>query len=149
MRTGLVEAWWSRVCDGAEESEERLCAAHNLAYCRRRDVQYAVAARVEREVLDARRRMLGEEHPDTVMSASNLALSLSYQGKYVQAERIEREVVGKKRRVLGEENPDTLTSANNLEISLSTKGSTRRRSGSTGRCLMRGGGCWARVIPTR
>ncbi len=78
------------MCDGAEESEERLCAAHNLAYCRRRDVQFAVAARVEREALDARRRMLGEEHPDTLMSASNLALSLSYQGKYVEAELVRR-----------------------------------------------------------
>ena len=34
MRTGLGEAWWSRVCDQAEESEERLGAAHNLAECR-------------------------------------------------------------------------------------------------------------------
>ena len=24
MQTGLAEAWWSRVCDEAEESEERL-----------------------------------------------------------------------------------------------------------------------------
>ena len=43
MRTGLGEAWWSRVRDGAEESEERLCAAQNLARCRRRDGQYAEA----------------------------------------------------------------------------------------------------------
>ena len=34
MRTGLGEAWWSRVCDQAEESEERLCAGTNLAGCR-------------------------------------------------------------------------------------------------------------------
>jgi hypothetical protein len=34
MQTGLGEAWWSRMCDQAEESEERLCAAHNLAQCR-------------------------------------------------------------------------------------------------------------------
>ena len=31
MRTGLGEAWWSRVCDQAEESAERLSAANNLA----------------------------------------------------------------------------------------------------------------------
>ncbi len=30
MRTGLAEAWWSRVCEQAEESEERLAAAGNL-----------------------------------------------------------------------------------------------------------------------
>ena len=37
MLTGLGEAWWSRVCDEAEESAERLLAAHNLAECRLRD----------------------------------------------------------------------------------------------------------------
>ncbi len=31
MQTGLAEAWWSRVSDEAEESAERLAAAHNLA----------------------------------------------------------------------------------------------------------------------
>jgi cytochrome c5 len=31
MRTGLAEAWTSRVCDQAEDSVERLCAATNLA----------------------------------------------------------------------------------------------------------------------
>ncbi len=33
MRTGLGEAWWSRVFDQAEESKERLGAAHWLAEC--------------------------------------------------------------------------------------------------------------------
>ncbi len=40
MRTGLVGAWWSRVCDEAEESEERLAAAGNLAVARESDGQY-------------------------------------------------------------------------------------------------------------
>jgi hypothetical protein len=74
MRTGLGEAWWSRVCNEAEESEERLGAADNLAECRQRDGDYAEAQRIEREVLDVRRRVLGDEHPDTLMSAGNLAL---------------------------------------------------------------------------
>ena len=41
MRTGLAEAWWSRVRGEAEESAERLGAAHNLADCRCEDGQYA------------------------------------------------------------------------------------------------------------
>ncbi len=118
MRTGLGEAWWSRMCDQAEESAERLCAAHNLATCRLFDGEYAVAERIEREVLGVQRRVLGEEHPDTLESAGNLALSLSHQGKYGDAERIEREVLGARRRVQGEEHPGTLTSANNLAQSL-------------------------------
>ena len=80
--TGLGEAWWSRVCDQAEESAERLGAAHNLAACRVRDGEYAEAERIQREVLGVRRRVLGEEHPYTLTSAGDLAQSLSYQGKY-------------------------------------------------------------------
>ncbi len=124
MRTGLGEAWWSRVCDEAEESAERLCAAGNLAECRQGDGEYADAERIGREVLDVSRRVLGEEHPDTLASANNLAQSLSHQGKYAEAERIEREVLGVRRRVLGEEHPSTMTTrtASNLASSLLHQG---------------------------
>ena len=90
MQTGLAEAWWSRVCDEAEESEERLAAADNLAQVRSRDGQYAEAERIHREVLGVERRVLGEEHPDTLTSAGKLALSFFRQGKHAEAERIER-----------------------------------------------------------
>jgi hypothetical protein len=107
MRTGLAEAWWSRVCDQAEESEERLAAAANLADsdARKGQGQYAEAERIEQEVLGARRRLLGDEHPHTLRSAAKLALSLLFQGKHEQAERIEREVLGARRRLLGDEHP--------------------------------------------
>jgi hypothetical protein len=62
--------------------------------------------RVERDVPVARRRVLGEEHPDKLASAGYLASSLKDQGEYVEAEWIEREVFGGKRWVLGEEHPD-------------------------------------------
>jgi hypothetical protein len=127
MRTGLGDAWWSWVCDEAEESDERLCAAHNLAECRNHDGQYAEAERIGREVLDVWRRVLGEEHPGkehpgTLKIAGNLASSLSHQGKYADAERIEREGLDVWRRVLGAEHPDTLMAAANLESSLSRQG---------------------------
>jgi hypothetical protein len=51
MRTGLAEAWCSRVCDEAAECEERLLAAGNLAECRLHHGQYAEAERINREVL--------------------------------------------------------------------------------------------------
>ena len=59
MRTGLAEAWWSRVCAEAEESADRLAAAGNLAQARYSDGQYAEAERIEREVLGVRRRVFG------------------------------------------------------------------------------------------
>jgi hypothetical protein len=82
MRTGLAEAWWSRVCDEAEESEERLAAASHLAVARGRDGQYAEAERMHREVLGVQRRVFGEEHPSTLTSAAHVAYSLSYQGMF-------------------------------------------------------------------
>ena len=122
MRTGLAEAWWSRVCDEAEESEERLAAAHNLGNARDKDGKYADAERIHREVHAVRRRILGEEHRQTLESAGNLAPSLSRQGKHAEAERINREVLGAYRRVLGDEHPETLTSAGNLAASLLNQG---------------------------
>ena len=70
MRTGLAEAWWSRVCDEAEESKERLAAAGNLASSLSGQGKHAEAERIRREVLGTRRRVLGEEHPETLKSAT-------------------------------------------------------------------------------
>ena len=83
--------------------------------------KHAEAELIHREVLGARRRVLGEERPDTLASANNLASSLFRQGKHAEAERmlrIHREMFGVQRRVLGEEHPETLTSADNLALSL-------------------------------
>ena len=48
MQTGLAEAWWSRVCDEAKESVERLAAACNLAQARKSDGRYAEAELINR-----------------------------------------------------------------------------------------------------
>ena len=90
MQTGLAEAWWSRVCDEAEESAERLAAAGNLADARDSDGQYAEAERIQREVLGVQRRVLGEDHPATLTRANDLAESLLHPGKYAGAARIHR-----------------------------------------------------------
>ncbi len=59
MRTGLAEAWWSRVCGEEEEGEERRAAASNpiqsLTVARAVDKQYAAAERIQREVLGVQR----------------------------------------------------------------------------------------------
>jgi|LauGreDrversion2_3_1035106.scaffolds.fasta_scaffold112493_1 hypothetical protein len=46
---------------------------------------------MEREVLAARKRVMGAEHPDKLNAAGNLALSLSGQRKYAEAEKMQRE----------------------------------------------------------
>jgi hypothetical protein len=81
--------------------------------------KHAEAERIQREVHEVQKRVLGAEHPATMTSANSLALSLSNQGKHAEAERIQRKVLGARKRVLGAEHPETLVSANNLAMSLS------------------------------
>jgi hypothetical protein len=66
------------------------------------------------EVLEKRRRILGEEHLDTVTAMSNLANMLSDQGKLEEAAAMKMEVLGKRRRILDEEHLDTISAMNNL-----------------------------------
>jgi tetratricopeptide (TPR) repeat protein len=122
MRTGLAEAWWSRVRYEETDNSERVAAASTLAQAREGEGRYAEAERIIREVLGVSRRVLGEEHPDTLTHASNLAKSLWNQGKFAGAERIHREVLGARKQVLGEEHAATLTSGSNLALSLLKQG---------------------------
>ena len=78
--------------------------------------KHADAERIEREVLGARRRVLGEEHPDTLKSAGNLALSLLRQRKHVEAEEMFQATHQAQQRVLGSAHRDTLATAEFLEV---------------------------------
>jgi hypothetical protein len=77
--------------------------------------KHADAERIEREVLEARKRVLGAEHPDTLTSANNLAASLADQGKYAEAERMLHAALASHRRLLGPAHPYTLRTASSLE----------------------------------
>ena len=112
MRDGLANAWWSQVCDRAEDDDERLDAAGNLAVSLSDQGKFDEAEKMQREVLAVSQRVLGAEHPDTLTAAGNLDASLSGQGKYDEAEKMQREVLAVKQRVLGAEHPDTL----NIEL---------------------------------
>ena len=83
---------------------------------------YTAARRIEERVLEARTRVLGEEHPRTLTSMNNLAATLWQQGDYGGARRIQQRVLEVMTRVLGEEHPDTLTSMNNLAETLRAQG---------------------------
>jgi hypothetical protein len=67
-------------------------------------------------LLGARRRVLGEEHPDTLTSANDLAASLLLQGKYAEAEEMLQAVLAARRRVLGSVHPDALATAESLRF---------------------------------
>jgi Tetratricopeptide repeat len=59
-------------------------------------------------VTEARKRTLGEEHPDTLGSIHNLALRYSEVGRRQEALRLTEAVVESSKRTLGEDDPDTL-----------------------------------------
>ena len=73
---------------------------------------------LDEDTLAHRRRVLGDDHPDTLTAASNLAISLRAAREYQAARELNEDTLARRRRVLGDDHPDTLTSATNLAMSL-------------------------------
>ena len=69
---------------------------------------------LHQDVLDRRRRVLGEDHPATLTSADNLAADLRALGQVRAARDLHQDTLDRRRRVLGEDHPATLASANDL-----------------------------------
>jgi len=66
------------------------------------------------QVLQARSRVLGEEHQDTLSSMNNLALVYTQLGPVDKAIELNKRVLDLSLRVLGEEHPDTIISLANF-----------------------------------
>ena len=60
--------------------------------------------------METRKRVLGQEHPDTLASMANLASTYQNQGRWKEAEELFVQVMETFKRVLGQEHPSTLTS---------------------------------------
>jgi Flp pilus assembly protein TadD len=54
----------------------------------RQQGKYEEAEQMQRQTLDLKGKVLGEEHPSTLASMNNLAIVLRQQGKYEEAEQI-------------------------------------------------------------
>ena len=63
------------------------------------------AAPLFREALNGRRRILGDDHPNTLTSINNMAVLLEAQGKLKEAAPLHREVVDRSLRTLGDDHP--------------------------------------------
>ncbi|MEM8996385.1 MAG: tetratricopeptide repeat protein, partial [Acidobacteriota bacterium] len=72
------------------------------------------ARELHEQALDARRRVLGAEHPDTLISINNLAATLSALGNAEGARDLCEQALDVRHRVLGAEHPSTLISLHNL-----------------------------------
>jgi tetratricopeptide (TPR) repeat protein len=80
------------------------------------------ALALEQQALAERRRVLGEDHPDTLLSLGNLGTYLSALGQMDEAERYYREALEKGRRVRGNDHPETLVCVANVGSLLLDKG---------------------------
>ncbi|KAF6836806.1 TPR domain protein [Colletotrichum plurivorum] len=64
--------------------------------------------------METRKRVLGEEHPDTLTSMNNLAFSWKDQGRWEDATQLLQGCVRRREIVLGMNHPATLSSASAL-----------------------------------
>lgn len=67
-------------------------------------------------MVDARKRVLGEGHPETLAATLELSVSYSQQGHYQQAEYLYFHVVNALERTLSKEDPNMLTAIPHLAI---------------------------------
>ncbi|GLB39577.1 putative patatin-like phospholipase [Lyophyllum shimeji] len=84
--------------------------------------QFLVAEKVVVTLVEARKRMLGKDHPSTLTSIANLASTYRSQGRFEEAERLGVEVVEATKQVLGKDHPDTLKSIANLASTYQSQG---------------------------
>ena len=87
---------------------------NNLAILYMDQGRFDVADPLHVKALELRRRVLGEEHPDTLRSMNDLAVLYFDQGLFDEAEPLYVKTLEVRRRVLGEEHPDTQRTRNNL-----------------------------------
>ncbi len=72
--------------------------------------------------LDTRRRVLGDDHPDTLSSINKMGFLTEEQGKPAEAERYYRQALEGRRRVLGADHRDTLVSICSMGTILQSQG---------------------------
>ncbi|PWC40165.1 tetratricopeptide repeat protein [Azospirillum sp. TSO22-1] len=109
------------LCEQAEDAATITLVGLVGRYDFERGDYRAARAGWERQ-LEARRRILGEEHPHTLAAMNNLAVTLSRLGDLSAARALDERVLSVRLRVLGDEHPETLASLRNLASTLSLQG---------------------------
>jgi tetratricopeptide (TPR) repeat protein len=85
--------------------------------------------------LEARKRVLGDDHPDTLDSMNNLALTYVELGRHEEAMGLEEACLEAQKRVLGDDHSDTLDSMNNLALTYGELGRHEEAMGLQEACL--------------
>ena len=80
------------------------------------------AKALEVVVIEKKKQLLGDDHPDTLISMGNLASIYRKQGHWKEAEALEVVVMEKTMQVLGDDHPSTLRSMANLASTYQKQG---------------------------
>jgi hypothetical protein len=67
-------------------------------------------------VLEKRKELLGEDHPDTLLALGNLTATYHNVGQFLPAEKLGAGALEKHRKLLGEDNPETIRIMRNLAL---------------------------------
>ncbi len=106
-----------------EDHPALLAVRMRCAYQAGRRGRWGEAEEAYREVLEAERRVLGDDHPDTLTTRHELAWAVALQlGRWKEAEAAYREVLEARRRVLGDDHPDTLATRHALALVVADQG---------------------------
>ncbi|KAJ6548787.1 P-loop containing nucleoside triphosphate hydrolase protein [Mycena capillaripes] len=87
---------------------------------------YKQAEELYEKVLEKRRKLLGDDHPDTITALRNLAATFSTSGQLHRAAELEGIVLEKRRKLLGEYHPDTLDAMYNLAATFTESGQLQK-----------------------
>jgi tetratricopeptide (TPR) repeat protein len=116
---------WRRLAGLPEQARKQLAESiriDNEGVAHHARARYREAENAHRKALAIRRKVLGEEHPDTAMSYNNVAFCLDDRGKYAQALPLYEKALAIWRNTLGKEHPDTAQVYNNIAFCLSAQG---------------------------
>ena len=109
----LAEEMAGAVACGQEDVECRIMNA--LANLFHSKGEYDRALPLYEECLAKRKRVLGDDHPDTLMSLNNLAVLFDSKGEYDRALPLYEECLAKRKCVLGDDHPHTKSSQRSLD----------------------------------
>ncbi|PVF97371.1 TPR-like protein [Serendipita vermifera] len=84
--------------------------------------EWREAEKIEREVLELSKEILGPLHPDTITAMNNLASTLHVRGQLEDAEHMKREVLELRKEILGSRHPNTIAAMHNLASTLVDRG---------------------------
>ncbi|CAF3536662.1 unnamed protein product [Fusarium graminearum] len=123
----LAHAYSVLSAQTTESDEDKLLRAsllHRVASFFLFQGRLSEAEKLQREGLQIRKALLGEDHAETLVLATDLASSLRKQGEWKEAEKLDVSIVETWKRLRGEENHMTLDSMNNLALTYRELGKT-------------------------